>query len=169
MVGTPDYMAPEQALKSSEADVRADLYSLGCTFYFALTGRVAFPGGTLMEKLLKHKMDTATPIESVRREVPKALGDIFRKLMMKKATDRYQTPAEWWPLSMPVRAPRTVRVSMDMLQAGITAIGAPATAEEGKHRLAVRQPAAWLRAPPSPADAHPRTLIVAVVVLLVLI
>jgi serine/threonine-protein kinase len=136
VVGTPDYMAPEQALKSSEADVRADLYSLGCTFYFALCGRVAFPGGTLMEKLLKHKMDTAAPIESLRPEVPKALGDILRKLMMKKPTDRFQTPGELVAaldaLSAP--APRTVRVSQDVLQtAGITAIGASdATAEETK-------------------------------------
>jgi serine/threonine-protein kinase len=94
VVGTPEYMAPEQALKSSEADVRADLYSLGCTFYFALSGRVPFPGGTLMEKLLKHKMDTATPIETLRPEIPRALGDILRKLMAKNPTDRYQTPAE---------------------------------------------------------------------------
>src|SRR5262249_31666189 len=51
VVGTPDYMAPEQAVNSAKADIRADLYSLGCTFYHLLTGHPPFPGGTPMEKL----------------------------------------------------------------------------------------------------------------------
>lgn len=136
VVGTPDYMAPEQALKSSEADVRADLYSLGCTFYFALTGRVAFPGGTLMEKLLKHKMDTATPIESLRPEVPKALGDIIRKLMMKKPTERFQTPAELVAaldaLSAP--APRTMRLPVGAVPSSATAVAASDMTAEENHQ-----------------------------------
>jgi serine/threonine-protein kinase len=154
VVGTPDYMAPEQALKSSEADVRADLYSLGCTFYFALCGRVAFPGGTLMEKLLKHKMDTAAPIESLRPEVPKALGDILRKLMMKKPTERFQTCGELVAAleALTAPAPRTVRVSQDVLQAaGITAIGASdATAEENKRAPSGSLPGGGMAPPPLP-------------------
>lgn len=133
VVGTPDYMAPEQALKSSEADVRADLYSLGCTFYFALTGRVAFPGGTLMEKLLKHKMDTATPVEQLRPEVPRAFGDILRKLMMKKPADRFQSPEELLAAldALTGGSPRTVRVSNEAISAMATALAASdATAEE---------------------------------------
>src|SRR5262249_41796135 len=94
VVGTPDYMAPEQAVNSAKADVRADLYSLGCTFYHVLTGQPPYPGGTPMEKLLKHRIDQPKPIEQVRVEVPPAVAGIVRKLMAKKAEDRYQTPAE---------------------------------------------------------------------------
>jgi serine/threonine-protein kinase len=94
VVGTPDYMAPEQAVNSAKADVRADLYSLGCTFYHLLTGQAPFPGGTPMEKLLKHRMDQPKPIEKLRPEVPPAVAGIVRKLMAKKPEDRYQTPAE---------------------------------------------------------------------------
>jgi serine/threonine-protein kinase len=94
VVGTPDYMAPEQAVNSATADVRADLYSLGCTFYNVLTGQSPFPGGTPMEKLLKHRMDQPRPIEQIRPEVPPAVAAIVRKLMAKKPNDRYQTPAE---------------------------------------------------------------------------
>lgn len=94
VVGTPDYMAPEQAVNSAKADVRADLYSLGCTFYHLLTGQVPFPGGTPMEKLLKHRMDQPRPIEQIRPEVPPAVAAIVRKLMAKKADDRYQMPAD---------------------------------------------------------------------------
>jgi eukaryotic-like serine/threonine-protein kinase len=94
VVGTPDYMAPEQAVNSAKADVRADLYSLGCTFYNLLTGQPPFPGGTPMEKLLKHRMDQPKPVEQIRPEVPPAVASVVRKLMAKKAEDRYQTPAE---------------------------------------------------------------------------
>src|SRR5579862_9652651 len=55
VMGTPDYIAPEQALESHTVDIRADLYSLGCTFYFLLAGRVPFPGGTILQKLNKHQ------------------------------------------------------------------------------------------------------------------
>jgi serine/threonine-protein kinase len=135
VVGTPEYMAPEQALKSSEADVRADLYSLGCTFYFALTGRVPFPGGTLMEKLLKHKMDTATPIETLRPEVPKPLGDILRKLMAKKPTDRFQTPAELVVALDALTGPKpNSRVDLPS-PAGPTALGVSDSTAEETHKV----------------------------------
>lgn len=94
VVGTPDYMAPEQAVNSAKADIRADLYSLGCTCYQLLAGQVPFPGGTPMEKLLKHRMDMPKPIEQLRPEIPPALGGIIRKLLVKKPEERYQTPGE---------------------------------------------------------------------------
>ncbi len=68
VMGTPDYIAPEQALDSHTVDIRADLYCLGCTFYYLLTGRVPFPGGTLTEKLLKHQLDEPRPVEQLRPE-----------------------------------------------------------------------------------------------------
>ena len=94
VVGTPDYMAPEQAVNSAKADVRADLYSLGCTFYHLLTGQAPFPGGTPMEKLLKHRMDHPRPIETLRPETPPHVIAVVRKLLAKRPEDRYQTPAE---------------------------------------------------------------------------
>jgi serine/threonine protein kinase len=94
VMGTPDFIAPEQAMNSSTADIRADLYSLGCSFYFLLTGKVVFPGGTLMEKLIKHRSDPPPPIEQLRPDVPPKVANIVRKLLEKKAEDRYQTPAE---------------------------------------------------------------------------
>ncbi|MGE3805712.1 MAG: protein kinase [Gemmataceae bacterium] len=94
VMGSPDYMAPEQARDPHLVDIRADLYSLGCTFYQMLTGRVPFPAGTLMQKLTKHATETPAAVESMRSEVPAGVAAIVRKLMAKNAEERYQTPAE---------------------------------------------------------------------------
>ncbi len=94
VMGTPDYMAPEQAEESHSVDVRADLYSLGCTLYQLLTGKVPFPGGTLIQKLKKHQFEQPMPVEQRRPDVPPAVAAVVRKLMAKRPQDRYQTPAE---------------------------------------------------------------------------
>jgi serine/threonine protein kinase len=94
VMGTPDYMAPEQAEESHTVDGRADLYSLGCTLYHLLTGHVPFPGGTLYQKLQKHHVEQPPSIEQERPEVPAAVTEVVRKLMAKRPEDRYQTPAE---------------------------------------------------------------------------
>ncbi|MFO0964377.1 MAG: protein kinase [Gemmataceae bacterium] len=67
VMGTPDYIAPEQTRNSSACDIRADLYSLGCTFYFLLSGQPPFPNGTLTERLLHHQLDQAEPVDEARR------------------------------------------------------------------------------------------------------
>jgi eukaryotic-like serine/threonine-protein kinase len=94
VMGTMDYLAPEQARDSHTADIRADLYSLGCTMYFLLTGQAPFPGGSVTEKMLKHQFNQPTPLLMLRPEVPEAVADIVDKLMAKRPEDRYQTPAE---------------------------------------------------------------------------
>ncbi len=94
VLGTPDYIAPEQSRNIHAADIRSDLYSLGCTFYFVLAGRVPFPGDNAMEKLVKHLTEQPEPLEKLRPDVPPALAAIVRRLMAKDAADRYQTPAE---------------------------------------------------------------------------
>jgi serine/threonine protein kinase len=94
IMGTPDYIAPEQAMASHSVDIRADLYSLGCTFYYLLTGKVPFPGGTLLEKVLKHQLNEPKSVEQVRPDVPPRVGAVVRKLMAKKPEDRFQTPVE---------------------------------------------------------------------------
>jgi len=93
MQGTPDYMAPEQALDFHSADIRADIYSLGCTLYFLLAGKPPFEG-SLHEKLLKHQTAEPAHITSVRGDVPAGLLPIMRKMLAKKPPDRYQTPGE---------------------------------------------------------------------------
>jgi tRNA A-37 threonylcarbamoyl transferase component Bud32 len=94
IMGTPDYIAPEQASDSHQVDIRADLYSLGCTFYYLLTGEPPFPGGTAMEKLFKHQYVSPRPVEVRRPELPSALTAIVGRLLAKRAEERFQTPAE---------------------------------------------------------------------------
>lgn len=94
VVGTPDYLAPEQARNSRGVDVRADLYSLGCTFYFLLTGRPPFHGEHLTEVLLQHQTDPPPSLDKFRKDVPPGVQAIVSKLLAKKPDERFQTPAE---------------------------------------------------------------------------
>ena len=94
VVGTLDYIAPEQAMDAHGADIRADLYSLGCTLYLLLTGRVPFPGRNTAEKLLRHQMEVPPPVDQLRPEVAPAVAAVVARLMAKRPGDRYQTPAE---------------------------------------------------------------------------
>ena len=94
VMGTPDYMAPEQWLNPHQVDIRADLYSLGCTFYHLLAGKAPFAAEDWRRKRQRHLSDEATPIEQVRPEVPSEVGAVIRRLLAKDAEDRYQTPTE---------------------------------------------------------------------------
>jgi serine/threonine protein kinase len=94
LVGTPDYISPEQARNVHSVDPRSDLYSLGCAFYFALAGRVPFPGASPFDKMLKHLMDEAPPVERFRPDVPPPVAAIVRRLMAKEPGDRFQSAAE---------------------------------------------------------------------------
>jgi serine/threonine-protein kinase len=94
VMGTPDFISPEQAKDSRMVDIRSDLYSLGCTFYYLLAGRVPFLEGTFTEKLLKHTLEEPTPLEELCPDLAPEVLAIVKKLMAKKPDDRYQTPAE---------------------------------------------------------------------------
>jgi serine/threonine protein kinase/WD40 repeat protein len=94
VMGTPDYMSPEQAIDSHSVDIRADIYALGCTLYHILCGQPPFPGGSVMEKLIKHRSEEATPLEALRNDTPPGLCAVVRKAMAKTPDARYQTPAE---------------------------------------------------------------------------
>ncbi len=94
VMGTPNYMAPEQGLDARSADIRADSYGLGCTLYYLLTGRVPFPGGSLAEKLMRHQLREPEPIEALRPDVPPAVAALVRRLMSKDPAGRPATPAD---------------------------------------------------------------------------
>ncbi|HXT59346.1 MAG TPA: hypothetical protein VN699_11975, partial [Pirellulales bacterium] len=94
MLGTVDYLAPEQALDSHLVDPRADLYSLGGTLYFALTGHPPFPDGSLAQRVVKHQKEEPRPISDERPDVPRELIAICSKLMAKSPSQRYQTADE---------------------------------------------------------------------------
>jgi serine/threonine protein kinase len=94
MLGTPDYIAPEQTLDAASADIRADIYSLGCTLYYLLAGSPPFKGKSLFEILQAHMSTEAKPLNEVRPEVPAELAAVVAKMMAKEATQRYQKPIE---------------------------------------------------------------------------
>ncbi|HVK19431.1 MAG TPA: serine/threonine-protein kinase [Fimbriiglobus sp.] len=94
VMGTPDYMAPEQARDSSAADVRADIYALGATLFHLLTGTVPFPGGSAADKLRRHELEPAPPVSAVREGVPPGLERVVARMLAKRPQDRPQTPAE---------------------------------------------------------------------------
>lgn len=93
LCGTPDFMAPEWGHAPRSADVRGDLYSLGCTFYFLLTGQVPYPGGSWTEKLLRHRLDVPAPLRQLRPAVPVAVAAIVERLMAREVEKRYATAA----------------------------------------------------------------------------
>jgi serine/threonine-protein kinase len=94
VLGTADYLAPEQALNSHQVDHRADIYGLGCTLYFLLTGRPPFPEGTLAQRIAKHQKAMPTSIRKLREDCPGELEGICVKMMQKEAKYRYQSAAE---------------------------------------------------------------------------
>lgn len=94
VLGTADYLAPEQAIDSHSVDIRADLYSLGGTFYYLLAGSAPFPDGSIAQKLLWHQTREPKSIRLIRPDIPEEIVTIVERLMKKDANARYQTPAE---------------------------------------------------------------------------
>lgn len=118
IIGTADYLAPEQAIDCSDVDVRADLYALGCTAYYLFTGQPPFgreiPTHT---KLLMHQSKDPTPLRELRPDLDPALCEVFRKLMIKDPKLRFQQPKEvvealqpW--LNQPVQPPSDDEIPM---------------------------------------------------------
>jgi formylglycine-generating enzyme required for sulfatase activity/serine/threonine protein kinase len=94
MLGTPDYIAPEQTLDAARADIRADIYSLGCTLYYLLAGHTPFQGQSLYAVLQAHHTEQAKALNLVRPDVPVALAVVVAKMMAKEPAHRYQQPVE---------------------------------------------------------------------------
>jgi serine/threonine protein kinase len=89
VVGTMDYISPEQAEDAAGVDPRSDLYALGCTLYFALAGRPPFPGGTTVEKIQRHRTEQPVPVEHVNPAVPAGFGTLVARMMAKKPENRF--------------------------------------------------------------------------------
>lgn len=94
IMGTPAYLSPEQGMNAHAADVRSDIYSLGCTFFFALVGRAPFTGATVMQVLTGHLQKDVPSIAPAVKDAPPGLDAVLRRMMSKKPEDRFQTPAE---------------------------------------------------------------------------
>jgi serine/threonine protein kinase len=94
VLGTADYLAPEQAVDSHGVDSRADIYSLGCTLYYLLTGHPPFPTGTLPQRIHAHQTKLPASIYEDRHDAPQALVDVCIRMMAKSPAARYQTAKE---------------------------------------------------------------------------
>ncbi|TWU27910.1 protein kinase domain-containing protein [Novipirellula artificiosorum] len=94
IMGTPDFISPEQAEDARNADIRSDIYSLGATLYYLLSGQVPFDDGSVMHKLRSHAQVEPAPLNSVRDDVPEELVAIASKMMAKDPDERYFTPKE---------------------------------------------------------------------------
>jgi serine/threonine protein kinase len=92
VLGTADYLAPEQIVDSHVVDIRADIYSLGVTFFFCLTGKPLFSEGSVAQKLIWHQTRQPKPLRSVRPDVPEEFAAILEKMMAKDPSQRYPTP-----------------------------------------------------------------------------
>lgn len=138
VLGTADYLAPEQAIDSHTVDIRADIYSLGGTFYYLLTGSPPFPQGTIAQKLLLHQQREPRPIRELRPEVPEAVIAIVETMMKKNPAERYESPAavmaalaEW--VQTPIPPPSDAELPKFSRAALGTSMVANRTAASGVH------------------------------------
>jgi WD40 repeat protein/serine/threonine protein kinase len=153
VMGTPDYIAPEQADDARQADIRADVYSLGCTLYFLMTGQVPFPRRTIFQKLLAHRVTSPPQVSALRKDVPPELVRVLERMMAKEPAKRYQTPAEAAEALAPFANPppatqaprhpwRRLAILGAVLSAGLVLLGAIFTLQTKQGTLTVNVPEA---------------------------
>ncbi|HEX3314655.1 MAG TPA: serine/threonine-protein kinase, partial [Gemmataceae bacterium] len=139
VLGTADYLAPEQAVDSHSVDVRADIYSLGATFYYLLTGRTPFGEGTVAQKLLWHQSRQPKPVTDYRKDVPAELSEVLLKMMSKEPADRYQTPEELSEALEPfTREPIGPPTDAEMPRLSPAALGGSGSSDPGETSVGLR-------------------------------
>ena len=119
-MGTPEYVAPEQAADARQADIRADLYSLGCTLYYLLAGRPPFREDTAMKVVLAHVNDVPEPLSNLRSDVPAELWAIINKLLAKNPAERYQTPLDLAPALAPFAKEASTNTPKEKIQPALS-------------------------------------------------
>ncbi len=137
-LGTFDYISPEQALDPRDADVRSDIYSLGCTMYFMLTSRPPYPGGTMLQKLLSHGNAPPPDPRVLRSDISDDLAMVLEKMLAKSPADRYQTVHDLIADLQEVAVREGLTRSLS--------IGAPSLATPPAWGQAVHQAMPWLAA-----------------------
>ncbi len=111
LLGTADYLAPEQASDPSAADTRSDVYSLGCTLYHLLAGAPPHPGGSLLDKVHRHQGADPAPLAAARADLPPGLAAVVARMMARRPADRFRTPAEAAAALEPYAGPGGVSVT----------------------------------------------------------
>jgi len=152
ILGSADYIAPEQIDNPHAADIRADIYSLGSTLYFLLAGRPPFPDGSLIQKLMAHREKTPRPLTEIRAEVPPELARVVERMMAKDPARRFQTPDEAARALAPfadAEAARNAATRLDAFASG-DAPTMPAASARPQGAPAAKE---WLRAEASTLGA----------------
>jgi eukaryotic-like serine/threonine-protein kinase len=161
VLGTADYLAPEQAVDSHSVDIRADIYSLGATFYFLLCGRTPFGDGTVAQKLIWHQSRQPKPVTEFRKDVPPDLSALLLKMMAKLPDDRFQTPMELAdalePFTREPIGPPT-DAEMPRLSPAATGVSVPNDPGETSVGLKGEMPAAAPRALQGMSSPPPRSM-----------
>ena len=142
VVGTADYISPEQAVNDPKVDIRTDIYSLGATFFSILTGRPPFDGPTA-SKLIQHQMKEAPSLTKLDRTIPKVLAQVVAKMMAKKPGDRYQTPADV------ITALQPWLIETPSLMAGLSQTRAASTGQLSSRNLVLGQDPVPVRKKPN--------------------
>ncbi|MBI1918538.1 MAG: protein kinase [Planctomycetes bacterium] len=148
-VGTVDYLSPEQARDSSTADIRSDIYSLGCTCYHLLAGHPPFPEGGLGERIYKHMQAEPPDLRLLNPRVPDSLWVVLSTMLAKKAEDRYQTPAEL------LEALDAAKRGISLARPGRPADPTSATSSPSRPRPAGAGTPLPARSDPTPAETTP--------------
>ncbi len=169
VLGTADFISPEQITSTSAADIRSDLYSLGCTLYFLLIGKGIFDEGSATQKLMWHQFREPPPV-TARGDVPDGLAAVVNRLLAKKPADRYQTPVEVAEALTPFAAARSAppppsvlpKVRPESYRLGLSRLPPPsgsglAALESVPHGPAPRTPTAPMSHPPKGSTDGSRT------------